>query len=46
MFDANILDNIKNLLFCFNAFGVRRSTDVLDLENQPASGALGLTEDA
>ena len=49
----NILDNIKSLLFCFHTFGVRRTIDVLDSENQPGSGkirtgsgALGLTGDA
>ena len=48
----NILDNIKSLLFCFHTFGVRRTIDVLDSENQPGSGkirtgsgALGLTGD-
>ena len=44
----------KSLLLCFNAFGVRRSIDVLDPENHPGSGSglivsgsgeLGLTED-
>ena len=49
---TNILDNNKSLLFCFHTFGVRRTIDVLDLENQPGSGkiqtgsgALGLTGD-
>ena len=45
----SILDAVKNLLFCFQTFGGRRSIDVLDSENQPGSGsgsrALGLTED-
>ena len=48
----NILDNIKIILFCFHTFGVRRTIDVLDSENQPGSvqirtgsGALGLTGD-
>ena len=41
----NILDNIKSLLFCFHTFGVRRTIYVLDSENQPGSGALGLTGD-
>ena len=35
----NILDNIKSLLFCFHTFGVRRTIDVLDSENQPGSGS-------
>ena len=51
----NILDKFKSLLFCFHTFGVRRTIDVLDSENQPGSGsdkiltgigALGRTEDA
>ena len=49
---TNILDNNKSLLFCFHTFGVRRTVDVLDSENQPGSdkilsgsGALGLTGD-
>ena len=48
----NILDNIESLLFCFHTFGVRRTIDVLDSENQPGSGkirtgsgARGLTGD-
>ena len=48
----NILDNFKSLFFCFHTFGVRRTIDVLDSENQPGSGniqtgseALGLTGD-
>ena len=54
VFKANILDNFKSLLFCFHTFGVRRTIDVLDSENQPGSGsvqirtgsgALGLTGD-
>ena len=55
-YKMNILDNIKSLLFCFHTFGVRRSINVLDSENQPGSGsafiqcgswyrALGFTED-
>ena len=46
----NILDNIKSLLFCVHTFGVRRTIDVLDSENQSGfgkirtgSGALGIT---
>ena len=39
----NVLDNFKGLLFCHN-FGVRQSIDVLDPDNQPGSGALGLTK--
>ena len=44
---TNILDSIKSLFFCFHTFGVRRTIDVLDSENQPRSGswALGLTGD-
>ena len=42
-FKANILDNFKSNLFRFHAFGVRRTIDVLDPENQPGSGAPGLT---
>ena len=48
----NILDNFKIILFCYHTFGVRRTIDVLDSENQPRSGniqtgseALGLTGD-
>ena len=45
----NILYNFKRYLFYFHTFGVRRSIDVLDSENQPWLGsrtrALGLTED-
>ena len=48
----NILDNITILLFCLHTFGVRRTIDELDSENQPGSGqirtgsgALGLTGD-
>ena len=33
----NILDNSKYILFCFHTFGVRRTIDVLDSENQPGS---------
>ena len=54
VFFANSLDNFESLLFCFHTFGVRRTIDVLDSENQPGSGsvqirtrpgALRLTED-
>ena len=45
VFQANILDNSNSHLFCFHTFGVRRTIDVLDSENQPGSGALGLTDD-
>ena len=56
LYKTNILDNIKSLLFCFHTFGVRRTIDVLDSDNQPGSGsgqirngsgsgALGLTGD-
>jgi len=38
----NILDNLKSILFCFHTFGVRRN---IDSENQPGSGAPGLTGD-
>ena len=38
----NILDNLKSILFCFHTFGVRRT---IDSENQPGSGAPGLTGD-
>ena len=42
----HVLDNFnKSLLFCFHTFGVRRTIDALDSENQPGSGALGLIED-
>ena len=48
----NLFDDFKRLFFCFHTFGVRRSIDVLDPENQPGSGkfrtgvgAKGLTED-
>ena len=37
---ANILDNYENHPFCFNNFGVRRTIDVLDSENQPGSGSV------
>ena len=36
----NILDNFKSILFCFHTFGVRRTIDVLDSENQPGSGKM------
>ena len=36
----NILDNFESLLFCFHTFGVRRTIDVLDSENQPGSGSV------
>ena len=39
------LDKLKSLRSCFHTFAVRRTIDVLDLENQPGSGALGLTGD-
>ena len=45
VYETNILDNIKSLLFCFHTFGARRTIDVLDSKNQPGSGALGLTGD-
>ena len=35
----NILYYIKRLLFYFHTFGVRRTIDVLDSENQPGSGS-------
>ena len=35
-----ILDNFISLLFCFHIFGVRRTIDVLDSENQPGSGSV------
>ena len=46
----NFLDDFKSVLFCFHTFGVRRTIDVLDSENQSGSGkirsgALGLTGD-
>ena len=34
------LDNFKNFLVCFLSFGVRRSIDVLDPENQPGFGRI------
>ena len=37
IFKANILDNFKSLIFCFHTFGVRRTIDVLDSENQLGS---------
>ena len=49
----NFLDNFKSLYFCLNTFGLRRSIDALDSDNQPGSGKiqsrsgsgpLGLTE--
>ena len=49
VFKANIIDNLKSHLFCFNTFGVRR---IIDSENHPGSiqirtrsgsGDLGLT---
>ena len=52
IFEAKILNKLKSLLSCFHTFGVRRTIDVLDSENQPVSvqirtgsGALGLTGD-
>ena len=41
----NILDNFKSFLFWFRTFGVRRTIDVLDSENQSGSEVLGLTGD-
>ena len=41
----NILYKFKSLLFCLYSFGVRRTIDLLDSENQPGSGALGLKVD-
>ena len=41
----NILDNFKNLLFCYHIFGAIGTIDVLDPENQPGSLDLGLTKD-
>ena len=38
VFKANIIDNLKSHLFCFDTFGVRPSIDVLDPENPPGSG--------
>ena len=38
--------NILSNSFVFHTFGVRRSIDVLDPENQPGSGALGFTDDS
>ena len=35
----NILDKFISLLLCFHTFGVRRTIDVLDPENQPGSGS-------
>ena len=50
VYKMNILDNFESLLFY--TFGVRRTIDVLDSENQPGSGknwsgsgALGLIGD-
>ena len=40
VYKTNILDNIKSLLFCFHTFGVRRTIDVLDSENQPGPGQI------
>ena len=45
VYKMNFLDNFKSLLLCFHTFGVGRSIDVLDSENLPGSGALGLTGD-
>jgi len=45
VYRMNILDNLNSLLFCFHTYGVRRTIDVLDSENQPGSGALRLTGD-
>jgi len=44
-FLANILDNFKSHLFCFHTYGVSRTIDVIDSENQPGSGAPELTGD-
>ena len=48
----DVSDDFKSLLSCFHTFGVRRTIDVLDSENQHGSGqirtrsgALGLTGD-
>ena len=34
-----ILDNFESFLYCFHTYGVRRTIDVLDSENQPGSGS-------
>ena len=34
----NFFDDFKSLLFCFHTFGLIRSIDVLNPENQPGSG--------
>ena len=46
-YQMNNLDKFKSRPFCFHTFGVRRSIDVLDSENQPGSGsrAQGFTVD-
>ena len=36
-YKMQFLDNFKSLLFCYLTFGVRRSINVLDSENQPGS---------
>ena len=41
----NILDNVKSLFLVFILFGGRRTIEILDSENQPRSGALGLKWD-
>ena len=40
VYGMNILDNFKTLLSCFHTFGVRRTIDVLDSENQPGAGSV------
>ena len=39
VFKAKVLDNFKSH-FCLHTFGVRRTKDVLDSENQPGSGTV------
>ena len=38
VYNTNISDNFKTLVFCFHTSGVRHIIDVLDSENQPGSG--------
>ena len=38
----NILDDIKDLLFCLHTFGVRRTKDLLIQKTSPDPGLYGL----
>ena len=45
LLNESFFDHLRVRLFCFHTFGVRRSIDILDPENQSGSGPIGLTEE-